>query len=91
MKINWKVRLRNKTFVISMSTLILSFLYQFFALIGVVPKVSENTVLQVVGLAINLLSALGVLIDPTQSGVSDSARALTYGTDEDVRSFEVKQ
>ena len=36
-------------------------------------------------MAINLLAVLGVIIDPTTEGISDSDRALTYCTDCDVR------
>ena len=31
---------------------------------------------------------MGIVIDPTTDGANDSDRALTYGTDEDVRYLE---
>ena len=34
---------------------------------------------------LNLLGLLGVIVDPTTAGVSDSDRAMTYGTAQDVR------
>ncbi len=91
MKINFKERLKNKTFLISAIALIVAFVYQIIALFGIVPAVSEEAVMQIISLGINFLAFIGVLIDPTTEGVSDSPRALTYGTDEDVRVLESKQ
>lgn len=88
MKINLKERLKNKTFVLIALTLIITFVYQLLALFGVTPAVSENEVVELVSMAINILAFLGVLVDPTTEGLSDSERALTYGTDEDVRLIE---
>lgn len=88
MKINIKQRLKNKTFVISMVTLVLAFVYQLLGLFGVVPRVSEDTLTGVIMVVINILSALGILVDPTTDGISDSERALTYGTAEDERRID---
>ena len=85
MKINIKARLKNKTFVITMATLIVAFVYQFLSLFNVVPRVTEDSITGIITMAVNALAALGVLVDPTTDGVNDSARALTYGTDDDVR------
>jgi len=38
MKINWKERLKNKAFVVTMATMIIAFVYQLLALFGVVPQ-----------------------------------------------------
>ena len=88
MKINLKTRLKNKTFVITMSTLIVAFVYQLLALFGVVPKISEDAVTETIGIAVNLLAGLGVLVDPTTDGISDSERVLTYDTADDVSENE---
>ena len=40
MKINWKVRLKNKTFVIAFSTAVVAFIYQLLALLGITPALS---------------------------------------------------
>lgn len=85
MKINLKERLKNKTFLFIAITLIITFVYQVLALVGVTPAVSENQVVKLVSMAINILAFLGVLVDPTTEGLSDSERALTYGTEKDVR------
>lgn len=88
MKINWKERFKNKTFLITFATLVVAFVYQILALFGVVPAVSEDYVMNSITILINLLATLGVIIDPTTKGINDSARALTYGTENDVRETE---
>ena len=78
MKINWKVRLQNKTWLLAMLAAIVAFVYQVLALCDVVPAVSQDQVTQLVGVVINILVALGIVVDPTTAGVTDSARALHY-------------
>lgn len=85
MKLNWKARFKNKTFVISFVTLIIAFVYQMLGLFGIVPSISESSIVNVVTIVINILATFGVLVDPTTNGVSDSDRALTYYTDADER------
>lgn len=88
MKINWKARFKNKTFVVTFITLIVAFVYQVLGIFGIVPSVSENEVMNIITLLVNVLATLGVLVDPTTDGFGDSERALTYFTDTDVRNTE---
>lgn len=88
MKINWKARFKNKTFVITFVTLIVAFVYQTLGLLGIVPTVSESTVANILTVIVNILATFGVLVDPTTPGTADSERALTYYTEEDVRDIE---
>lgn len=78
MKINWKVRLRNKTWLAAMIALIVSFAYDLLAMIEVVPPVAEDKVMSIATLLLSLLTGIGVLIDPTTEGVADSDRAMLY-------------
>ena len=78
MKINWKVRLQNKTWLLAMLAAIVAFAYQILSLLEIVPAVSEDQVTQLMGQVINILVALGIVVDPTTSGVTDSTRALHY-------------
>ena len=78
MKINWKVRLRNKTWVASLLALVIAFVYNLLAAFEIVPAVSEEWVMGIISTVLTLLTALGVLIDPTTQGVSDSERAMLY-------------
>ena len=78
MSINWKVRLQNKVFVASMLALVISFVYDVLAILGVAPSVDENTVMALVDTALKVLAAVGILTDPTTEGISDSTQAMTY-------------
>ncbi len=88
MKINLKARMKNKTFLISSSVLIVSFVYGLLSVLGIVPSISEKQVTDLIYMAVNILAFLGVLVDPTTEGMSDSERALTYCTYRDARMDE---
>lgn len=85
MKINIKARLKNKVFVMSASALIISFVYRLLDVLGIVPHIAENEITELCAMAVNILAFFGVLVDPTTDGFADSERALTYGTENDVR------
>ena len=78
MKINWKVRLRNKTWLMSIIALVITFVYDLLAMLEIVPTVTEEWIMGIVQTALTLLTALGVVIDPTTSGATDSDRAMLY-------------
>lgn len=78
MNINWKVRLQNKTWLLAMLAAIVAFVYQLLGLLDIVPAVSQDQVTQLIGLVINILVALGIVVDPTTTGVTDSSRAMHY-------------
>ena len=78
MKINWKVRLKNKTWLLAFAGAIVAFVYQILGMLGVVAPIAEDNVTQVIGLLVNLLVALGIVQDPTTAGMSDSSEASSY-------------
>ena len=80
MKINWTVRLKNKTFWLSVIPAALLLVQVVAAVFGYTLDFGElgNKLLAVVNAAFALLSVLGVVTDPTTAGVSDSAQAMTY-------------
>lgn len=80
MKINWKVRLKNPAFWITIIPVVIAFIYNILAAFDVFPKVSEYDVIEWLGAIVTALGAIGVLNDPTTNGLSDSQRALTYET-----------
>lgn len=88
MKINLKARLKNKTFVVSVAVLIISFVYTALSLFDIIPKISQDEVMDIVDMGVKVLALLGVFVDPTTKGINDSERAMTYYTDEDVREIE---
>lgn len=59
---------------------IVAFVYQVLGIFGVVPSVSQNDIINIVGIVINLLVGLGILVDPTTAGITDSEQAMTYET-----------
>ena len=52
MRINWRVRFKNKTWLVSFLTVILAFVYQVLGMFGIVPAVTQDMAAQ---LAICLL------------------------------------
>ncbi len=88
MKINIKARLKNKVFVLSAAALVVSFVYQMLSAFDIVPKITESEITGLITMAVNIFAFLGVLVDPTTEGVSDSERAMTYCTDCDIRKNE---
>ena len=77
MKINFMVRLQNKTFLLTFLVTCISFIYQLLGMFQIVPSISSDSLTQFVTMFINLMAAVGILVDPTTKGVSDSERVLT--------------
>lgn len=75
---NLKLRFKNKTTLLALLLCIVAFAYQVCGIIGVVPPVAQEDIVQLIGVVLNVLVGLGVLVDPTTAGVSDSQQALTY-------------
>lgn len=78
MKINWKVRFKNKVWLGSFFSLIIGFIYSMLALFDVYPVVTQNLVAQILNQILTFLGLIGVIVDPTTAGASDSNRAMGY-------------
>lgn len=78
--INWKVRLRNKTFWLSIIPAVIVLIQVVADLCGYVLDLGEigNKLIEVVNAVFVVLAILGVVVDPTTAGVKDSTRAMTY-------------
>lgn len=78
--INWAVRFKNKGFWLSFIPAMLLLAQAVAALFGFRLELegAEEALLDVVNALFAVLTLLGVVTDPTTSGVSDSAAALTY-------------
>ena len=80
MKINWTVRLKNKTFWLTAIPALLLLGSQVAALFGFnwdyTPLAQQLSA--ICGTVFGLLALLGVVNDPTTDGVSDSIQALSY-------------
>lgn len=78
MKINWKVRLKQPAFWIATIPVVITFVYSILALVGVVPSITEGAVQNLFLTLVSVLAQLGIVVDPTTKGVSDSDRAMNY-------------
>lgn len=78
MKINWKVRLKNPVFWATAGPAAFSLVYLILGLLGVVPTVTEEYLVQVFLTIVDILTNIGILVDPTTAGLDDSCMAMTY-------------
>lgn len=80
MNINWKVRMKNKGFWLSLVPAVLLLIQVVGAVFGYTLELGElgNRLLAVVNAVFSLLAVLGVVADPTTEGLGDSQRALGY-------------
>lgn len=78
--INWKVRLKNKNFWISLIPALLLLIQAVAYVFGFSLDLSEmgDKLLAVVNALFAVLAILGVVTDPTTAGLSDSNLAMMY-------------
>ena len=80
---NFKVRLRNPIFWMTIIPAVAALIYIVLGFLEVVPPIAQDDLLQGASLLVSALTTLGVLVDPTTAGLKDSHRALTYETPKD--------
>lgn len=80
MKINWKVRLKNKTFWLAIVPALLLVVQTVASLFGYAWDfvVLNQQIAAIINAVFAVLVILGVVTDPTTAGVTDSDRAMTY-------------
>lgn len=80
MKINWQVRIKNKVFWLALIPALLMLVQTVGNVFGITFELGElsSKLLEVIEAVFVLLTLLGIVADPTTSGVSDSEQALTY-------------
>jgi phi LC3 family holin len=78
--INWKVRIKNKNFWLSLIPAIILLVQVVAAPFGLVLDLGElgNQLLAIVNAIFAVLVILGIVEDPTTAGVGDSPQAMTY-------------
>ena len=76
--INWKLRFQNKTTLTALVLVVISAVYKILNLIGIVPSIEQQQIIDICTVIIDLLALLGIVTDPTTEGVADSARAMGY-------------
>lgn len=78
MKINWEVRFKNKTFLLSLWALIIVLAQQIASIWGADITLVSTQVTNVVETVLTILALIGIVHDPTTPGINDSERALKY-------------
>ena len=78
--INWTVRIKNKTFWLSLIPAVLLLVQVVAAVFGITIDLGPlgDRLLEVVNTLFAVLAILGIVTDPTTKGVGDSSQALTY-------------
>ena len=78
--INWKVRVRNRNFWLALIPAMLLLIQAVAAVFGVSVDLGDlgDKLIAVVNAAFVVLAILGIVTDPTTSGLSDSTQAMTY-------------
>lgn len=80
MKINWTVRAKNKNFWLALIPAVLLLIQVVLAPFGYKWDfgVLNEQLTAIINALFAVLAILGVVVDPTTKGASDSERALTY-------------
>lgn len=78
--INWRVRIRNKNFWMTLIPALLLLAQGIADMFGYNLELGNvgDKVLTVVNAAFAVLTILGIVTDPTTDGIADSQQAMTY-------------
>lgn len=79
-KINWKVRVLNKTFWLTLVPALALLLQTFLAVFNIRLELGEtiDKLLVFINALFAVLMIVGIVNDPTTAGLTDSTRALDY-------------
>lgn len=69
MKINWKVRFKNKTWLLTFIAAVLTLVYRALNVAGITPHIAQEQLVELATMLVGILVLLGVVIDPTTKGV----------------------
>ena len=78
--INWKVRIKNKQFWLTLIPAVLLLIQVVLNVFGITFDFGEigNKLTAVINAVFAVLTILGIVTDPTTEGVKDSKRAMSY-------------
>lgn len=78
--INWQVRIKNKAFWLALVPAVLVFVQACAVPFGYEWDFAglQTELIAIINAAFVLLSILGIVVDPTTEGISDSERAMGY-------------
>ncbi|MBW7976711.1 phage holin [Bacillus amyloliquefaciens] len=77
-KINWKVRLKKKTFLVAIFSATLLFAQAIASAFGLDISVFSDDLTEKFNALLTFLTAMGIVVDPTTTGISDSDQAMEY-------------
>lgn len=87
MNINWKIRVKNVSFWVSVAVAVVTPVLAYFGLTaqdittwGAIWDVTVQAVSNPYVLLMVVVSVYNAIVDPTTTGITDSANALTYDT-----------
>lgn len=78
MKMNWILRLQNKTTLTTLCIAIITAIYGIFAAVGFVPSITQEQATNLVLTFIGIATSIGIVVDPSTKGFSDSNRVMGY-------------
>lgn len=78
MGINWKLRFQNKVTLTALVVQVIAIVYAVLGMVGIVPTIGENQILDVGYMVIEVLCLVGIVVDPTTKGIADSTQAYNY-------------
>jgi len=80
MNINWKVRIKNKIFWVTIIPSLFLLVQLVLSLFGITVDFAETQgkVLAIVDVVFAILATLGIVTDQTTHGIGDSELAMTY-------------
>ncbi|WP_042472747.1 phage holin [Bacillus ndiopicus] len=78
MKINWKVRLQHKQFWVSLIALLIVLANQIAGIFNYDITIYNDQITAITETILSICALLGIIIDPTTQGTSDSTQALKY-------------
>ncbi|HEC2241002.1 TPA: phage holin [Staphylococcus delphini] len=76
--INWKIRIKQKTFWVAMLSAIFLFAQSIAKVFGYDIQVYTEQLTDTLNSVLGILVLMGVIQDPTTKGVGDSHQALNY-------------
>lgn len=76
--INWKLRFKNKTTLIAIILGVIQIVYMILDLFHIIPPFDQESLVKIAMAVVDVLVLIGVIVDPTTDGITDSARAMTY-------------
>ena len=76
-KINWKLRLQNKVTLLAILGDIVAIIFSIINLVQT-KEFTYESVMHIISLVVEVLVLLGIVVDPTTSGMKDSIQAQGY-------------